>query len=172
MHVKSLASCNGRLTLSIWITWGGVRLRGAPWLVSPRCCPSRPQGAILTTMLVSRNFSGECCLLKSRDYVPWEGDGRGGEEGDMPSVFCHLCVCAHAHTHTQTHTNKHTRECAAVWWAAVLRVAAEMVVCFVLVCLILEFRMLLMMPRVFQLDGTFENFSYPVTMLWLEVASV
>lgn len=47
-----------------------------------------PQGAILTTMLVSRNFSGECCSLK-----------RWKEEMKMT---CHLIT--HAHKHTSAHS--------------------------------------------------------------------
>uniref|UniRef100_A0A8C9ZX34 calcium/calmodulin-dependent protein kinase n=1 Tax=Sander lucioperca TaxID=283035 RepID=A0A8C9ZX34_SANLU len=57
------------------------------------------KGAILTTMLVSRNFSGECSSLKRV-----EGTQRGGGgQDDMPSVFCHLF------THTYTHTHTHSR---------------------------------------------------------------
>lgn len=70
------------------------RLSFSPW-----SCPLPPQGAILTTMLVSRNFSGECSSLKRV-----EGTQRGGGgQDDMPSVFCHLF------THTYTHTHTHSR---------------------------------------------------------------
>uniref|UniRef100_A0A671YMV2 calcium/calmodulin-dependent protein kinase n=1 Tax=Sparus aurata TaxID=8175 RepID=A0A671YMV2_SPAAU len=57
------------------------------------------KGAILTTMLVSRNFSGECRSLKRRHSGEHVGalSGRGGQD-DTPSVFCRLFT----HTHTQT----------------------------------------------------------------------
>uniref|UniRef100_A0A3B4VQK5 calcium/calmodulin-dependent protein kinase n=1 Tax=Seriola dumerili TaxID=41447 RepID=A0A3B4VQK5_SERDU len=67
------------------------------------------KGAILTTMLVSRNFSGEFCLLRRRER---EREGtcqrpepeRGGED----RMTSHLSSAISSHTHTHTHTHTHS----------------------------------------------------------------
>uniref|UniRef100_A0A3Q1H3T2 calcium/calmodulin-dependent protein kinase n=1 Tax=Anabas testudineus TaxID=64144 RepID=A0A3Q1H3T2_ANATE len=60
------------------------------------------KGAILTTMLVSRNFSGECCLLKTRESREHLSalTGRGKDR-----MTCHLSSAISSHTleHTLLH---------------------------------------------------------------------
>uniref|UniRef100_A0A8P4KBU3 calcium/calmodulin-dependent protein kinase n=1 Tax=Dicentrarchus labrax TaxID=13489 RepID=A0A8P4KBU3_DICLA len=62
------------------------------------------KGAILTTMLVSRNFSGECSSTKRREWREHVSalSGRGEED----RMTCHLssAISSHIHTHTHTHS--------------------------------------------------------------------
>lgn len=64
---------------------------------------SDPQGAILTTMLVSRNFSGECRSAKqTAEGTCQRPRERRGEQDDTPSVSCRLF--AHADVRALEHT--------------------------------------------------------------------
>ena len=68
-----------------------------------------PQGAILTTMLVSRNFSGESFVRKSKGWKQRGGFGPPGREGAEGKMTRHLLAYAIlTHTHTHTQSNIHT----------------------------------------------------------------
>uniref|UniRef100_A0AAY4C5M0 calcium/calmodulin-dependent protein kinase n=1 Tax=Denticeps clupeoides TaxID=299321 RepID=A0AAY4C5M0_9TELE len=71
------------------------------------------KGAILTTMLVSRNFSvgrqhtSPAAATTSTAALAQEGTSLGGVWMTLPGVCPTLCLKTHTHTHTHTHTERH-----------------------------------------------------------------